>query len=126
MPEARRGEAASRSITNVGWGLLLVWVGTTLLLSWGWGVGLVGAGTIVLALQVWRRYVGATVEGSALLLGVVLLVCGGWTLFDVRIELLPLVCIAAGIALLASPWVSSGPRARGKGRDLEAPSHPRA
>ncbi len=47
MPGARSEvpvESASKDVSRVVWGMLLVWIGATLLLQWTWGVGLLGAG----------------------------------------------------------------------------------
>ena len=49
---------SSKSLDKAGWGLLLIWSGTALLLHFGWGVGLIGAGAIVLAMHGVRRYAG--------------------------------------------------------------------
>jgi hypothetical protein len=130
MPNTPQGisneDASSRSVARAGWGLLLIWIGTVLFLHWGWGLALIGAGTIVLAAQVWRRQLGLKWERSGIIFGLLLLVCGVWTLFDVAVELVPLLCIAGGIALLVSTWAANRARATGRRADLQAASHPRA
>ena len=118
---------SSRSVATAGWGLLLIWIGTALLLRFEWGVGLVGAGTIVLAAQLMRRYLGLAWETFGIVAGVLLVACGVWSLIDVSIRLFPLLCIGAGIALLVSTWVAKRPpHAPGGQGDLPAASHPRA
>jgi hypothetical protein len=129
MPDARpdvSSEWASRSRARTVWGLLLIWTGAALLLHWSWGVGLVGAGAILLAAQAarWRRRL--EVDRFGLVAGFLLVVCGVWNMFDVAIELVPLLCIGAGVVLLISTWTTKGNRrAPGGPADVHAPSHPR-
>jgi hypothetical protein len=129
MPEALQGvkkeDASSRGVERFAWGLLLIWIGAALLLRWGWGVGLVGAGAIVLAAHGWRRYLGLKLDLWGLLFGVMLLICGVWTLLEVSIDLVPVLCIAAGIVLLASTRAASR-TPRGGPADVHAASHHRA
>ena len=111
----------------MGWGVLLIWTGTALLLHSGWGVLLIGAGVIVLATQAARRVLGLPWEWFGGVAGLILVVCGVWNLFDVSVQLLPLLCIAAGIALVGSTWAAKHrPQAPGSHSDLPAAPHPRA
>lgn len=103
-------EAAGGWPANVGWGLLLIWTGAALLLDLGWGMGLLGAGAIVLAMQAVRGYLGLHRDRFGVVAGVLLVVCGVWSLFDVSVPLVPLLAIAAGVALLASSWAARRPR----------------
>jgi hypothetical protein len=109
----------------VAWGFFLLWVGIALLADVGWGAGLVGAAVIVLAAQAYRRHVRVAVDRFSLALGVVFAGVGLWSLlgvrFGVRVELAPLLFIAAGLAVLASAW-----RRHRRVRDVDAPAHPRA
>ncbi len=129
MQEARHEvsgeELFSRKVATAVWGLLLIWIGAALLLHWGWGVGLLGAGAILLVAQAVRRSRRVKVDGFGLAVGVVLVACGIWNLFDVALELAPLLCIGFGIALLVSVWTAKRPRHAGEGRELHS-SHPRA
>lgn len=119
--------ASSRSVVKAGWGLLLIWIGAAMFLNLGWAVGLIGAGTIVLATQAFRRYRGASWDRFGVIAGVLLLVCGVWNAFDVSVRLAPLLCIAAGIALLVSTWLAKRtPRAPAGQTDLHEASHPRS
>jgi hypothetical protein len=119
-------DASSRRVAKVGWGVLLIWTGTVLLLHGGWGVLLIGAGVIVLATQAARMALGLPWERSGGVAGVVLVVCGVWNLFDVSVQLLPLLCIAAGIALLVSTWAAKHrPQASGGNSELPAAPHPK-
>ncbi len=116
----------SRNVARAVWGLLLIWIGAGLLLHWSWGVGLLGAGVILLAAQAVRRSRGVKVEGFGLVVGLLLVVCGIWNMFDVALELAPLLCIGFGIALLVSIWTAKGRRHAAEGPGLHASSHPRA
>ena len=121
----RREDASGKGVERFAWGLLLVWIGAVLSLHWGWKVGLVGAGAIVLAAHGWRRHLGLTFDLWGVLFGVLLLVCGVWTLLEVSIDLLPVLCIAAGVALLVSTRRPSRASPGGPA-DAHAASHPRA
>lgn len=120
--ETTSEDLSSRKVAGVGWGVLLVWIGIVLFLRWGWGLGLVGAGVIVLAAQVWRRRLGLALEGSGLVFGVLLLACGLWTLLALTADVVPVLCVAAGIALLVSTL--TGRRPHGPPTDVHAHSHP--
>ena len=130
MADAREvgsGEGTSRrSLDKVGWGLLLIWTGAALLLHFGWGVGLLGAGAIVLAMQGVRRYVGLHADRLGVVAGALLVVCGIWDLFRVSVQIVPVLCIGAGVALLASSWAAKRHPAAGGRNDVHAASHPRA
>ncbi len=116
----------SKTVARVVWGILLIWVGTALLLHWTWGVGLFGAGAILLAAQAYRRYRRVNIDGFGLVAGFLLVACGVWNMFHLSLEIVPLLCIAAGIAVLVSIWTSRGTRRASEGRpDLHAASHQR-
>jgi len=130
MPDAREvvsSEAtASQRLAKAGWGLLLIWAGAVLLLHLGWGVGLIGAGVIVLALQAIRGYQGLRLDRFGVVAGGLLVVCGVWNLFDVSVQLVPLLCIGAGVVLLVSTWGAKRPPHAPRGpTDLHSASHPR-
>ncbi len=130
MPDARSQVSSgelSNTVARVVWGLLLIWTGAAVLLHWGWGVGLVGAGAILLGAQAFRRSRRVDVDRFGLVAGLLLVVCGVWRMFDVAVELVPLLFIAAGIALLVSTRIARGARgAPGARADLHAPPQARA
>jgi len=109
-PMVPREAAVKRTVDSLGWGLLLVWIGAALLLELGWGAGLIGAGVIVLAARATGRLLGLHGDRFGVVVGVLLVLCGVWNLFDVSIRLVPLLCIGAGIALLLSPWAAKRSR----------------
>ncbi len=116
-------EDSSRRIARVAWGLLLIWTGAVVLLDWGWGVGFVGAGAILLGAQVVRRTLRLKMDGFGLVAGALFVICGAGSLAGVAIDLFPVVCILAGVALLVSSWTARTRHAHG---DLRAPAHPPA
>lgn len=129
MAEVHPGVAteveSSGNVARVVWGLLLIWTGAVVFLHWGWGVGFVGAGAILLGAQAVRRYLRLKVDGFGLTAGALFVICGVGSLFQVAIDLFPLLIIAAGIVLLVSTWTSRARHASGARPDLHAPSHPR-
>ncbi len=120
------GEDRSGSVARAVWGLLMVWIGAVLLFQWGWGIGFVGAGAILLGAQVVRRSLQLRVDGFALVVGAVFVICGAGSLFQVAVDLFPVLCIVAGLALLASIWTARRRQASGEPTDLRAPTQPRA
>ncbi len=119
-------EDLSKSIARVVWGLLLIWTGAVVFLNWGWGVGFVGAGAILLGAQAVRRYLRLKVDGFGLVAGAFFVICGAGSLLKVAIDLFPVFCILAGVALLVSTWTARRRHAHSGEPDLQASSHPRA
>ena len=108
--------ALERRIGTAAWGLLFIWFGIALFGNVGWGVGLVGVGVLTVAVQLARRWRELKVERSSVIVGVMFIVGGIWNLLDIRVEIVPLLCIIAGIALLISATGRGvGPRERGPG-----------
>ena len=89
-------------IDKIGWALFFIWVGTGFLLDLGWGLGLFGIGVIILGGQVARKLFNLRLEGCWVVCGTLFLLGGLWSLFGVTLPLLPILLIAAGIALLIS------------------------
>ena len=119
-------EDSSRRIARVVWGLLLIWTGAVVLLNWGWGVGFLGAGDILLGAQVARRHLRLRIDGFGLVAGALFVICGAGSLFGVAIDLFPVVCILAGVALLVSTWTARTRHAPSGQTHLQPSSHPRA
>jgi hypothetical protein len=102
----------NKKLDAAAWGLFFIWTGTAFLAHVGWGAGLLGVGIITLGAQVARRYFALKLEGFWLAVGFLFVVGGFWKLVNVQLGLLPILCIVAGIALLASIFVG---RARNSG-----------
>lgn len=100
-PVADRSVALQR-LDAVAWGLFFLWVGIALLTNLNWGIGLLGVGVIVLGGQAARKYVHLTLEAFWLVVGVLFVMGGIWELLSVRVGIIPVVCIAAGVLLLVS------------------------
>ncbi len=101
--------ALTKKLEAAGWGVFFIWIGIALLTDVGWGVGLLGVGIIILGGQVSRRYLALKPEGFWVVVGVLFVVGGVWELFNVQVSLVPILCIVAGVALLASA-LGGGPR----------------
>ncbi len=91
-----------KRLDSGGWGLLFIWVGVALAMNVGWGVGLLGVGLIILAVQAARKWQGIVVDRFSLAVGVLLIVGAIWRMLDVSVDLVPLLIIGAGVALLVS------------------------
>jgi hypothetical protein len=91
-----------RKLEAAGWGLFFVWVGTALIMDVGWGAGLIGVGIITLLGQAARRYFGLKTGALPVLVGSFFILGGIWMLLTIPFSLIPVLCVAAGIALLVS------------------------
>ena len=85
-----------------GWGLFFIWIGIALLVNLGWGIGLLGVGILMLGGQLARKCMALRFEAFWALVGALFILGGVWELLSVRISLIPIVCIVAGVALLVS------------------------
>lgn len=98
----RGGHVTAHKLDVLAWSFFFIWIGIALLSSFGWGIGLLGVGIIILGKQVTRKYMAMGFETFSIVCGVLFVLGGVWELFSVRISLVPVVCIAAGLALLLS------------------------
>ena len=96
----RRG--ALERLDSVAWGLFFLWVGVALQTNLSWGIGLLGVGIIVLGAQTARKYMALTLETFWVVVGVLFVMGGIWELLSVRVAMIPVVCITAGVLLLVS------------------------
>jgi hypothetical protein len=94
-----------RKLDAAGWGLFFIWIGIALVAHVGWGAGLLGVGIITLGAQVARKYFGLKLEGFWVAVGFFFVLGGVWELLDVQFGLLPILCIAVGVALFVSTLV---------------------
>lgn len=101
--------ALDRKIDAMAWGLVFVWVGVAMLAHLGWGIGFIGVGAIALGAQAWRRRVRERVDRFSLIVGAFFVLVGIWNLFNVRVDLVPVLFILAGLALLF-PWIRRAAR----------------
>lgn len=100
-------EHSHQQLSAIAWGLLFVWVGVAVLFGVGWGYGLLGVGAIILGSQVAHLMVGEfRLDWFSTIVGLIFLLGGIWTLFSIQVGLVPILCIAAGVALMLSALTS--------------------
>ena len=98
----RAKKRIAKQLDAVGWGLFFIWVGMSLLMDLSWGVGLIGVSAIVLLGQAARRSFGLRLEPFWVVVGVLFLLGGVWELNSIDVDLLPIVLILVGGALIFS------------------------
>ena len=102
----KQEKAANRKITEkldaIGWAMFFIWVGTAFLSKLHIGVGLLGVGAVTLGGQAARKFFHLEAEGFWVVVGLLFVLGGSWELFEIKVELLPILCVAAGFALLVS------------------------
>lgn len=99
---AQGGHALAHKLDALAWSFFFIWIGIALLSNIGWGIGLVGVGIVILGKQATRKYMGLSFETLGVVCGALFVLGGGWELLNVRVSLVPVVCLVAGLALLAS------------------------
>jgi len=90
------------TLSAVGWSLFLVWLGIVLLVEFSMGIVMLGVGGITLGMQMARKYFGMDFERTWITVGLIFTLGGVWEVLDLKLPLIPLVLIAAGIVLLVS------------------------
>jgi hypothetical protein len=105
---ADKRDVADR-LSTAGWGLLFLWLGIVFLTDLREGVALLGIGIIILTVQGIRRSLGLDLEGFWMVVGLVFGLTGVGQLVALQISLLPILLIAAGLALLLSSIRSKHP-----------------
>ena len=91
-----------KKLEAVGWGLFFIWIGIAFLAELGFPVGLFGVGVITLGSQAARKYFNFKLEGFWIVVGLLFIVGGIGELFNIEIDLLPILLIAAGLVILIS------------------------
>lgn len=91
-------------LNAISWGLFFLWAGIAWLAGIGWGVGLLVTGFIILGAQVARKHFDFDVEGFWVAVGILFVLGGVWQWLDVRVALVPILLVLAGIALLLSTF----------------------
>ena len=99
---AAGGHSNAHKLDVLEWSFFFIWIGIALLSNLSWGIGLLGVGIIILGKQATRKYMALKFETFGVVCGVLFVLGGVWELLSVRISLVPVVCIAAGVALLLS------------------------
>lgn len=97
----------NKTLSGVAWGLLFIWVGVATAAQVGWGFGLLGVGVVILGAQVLHVLIGQLrLEWFSTIVGLLFLLGGIWELFSIQVALVPILCIAAGVVLIASALAS--------------------
>ena len=94
-----------KQLNAVSWGVFFLWVGVAWLAGIGWGPGLMVTGLIILGTQAARRSLALGFDAFWTAIGILFVVGGIWAWLDVRVSLVPLLCLLAGIALLGRTLV---------------------
>jgi hypothetical protein len=100
--EASDRIALARKLDIGGWGLIFIWLGVAWLASLSAGVVLVGTAVVVLGVQLVRKAVGLPLQVFSLFVGLCLAVAGIWRLAGLKTDIVPVLLIVAGVALLIS------------------------
>ncbi len=103
--------AKDKQLDNAAWGVFFVWLGVSLLARLPWGVWLLGVGVLILGAQLARRTLGLRHDVFWLIAGA-LFVLGGISKvapFGIHFAIIPVLCIVAGIGLLAKAVTRRAP-----------------
>jgi hypothetical protein len=107
-------QALQKKLDAVGWGLLFIWIGIALFAPVSWGAGLLGVGLIILGIQALRNLFGLKLEGFWVVAGLFFVLGGVWELFQIQLDLMPILCIVTGVALLGSVLVGKAKNQTGE------------
>ena len=101
-------------VDTIGWGLLFVAIGVVSLMpampDGGW---LVAAGLVMLGASATRRWLRLAVRGVTVVVGIVALAAGMFTVAGLATEVGPLVLIVLGLTLVAGALYRTQPREAG-------------
>jgi len=96
----RKQNDLENKMATLGWGVGFVWVGVAILSGLSTGIGLLGVGLITLGTQAMRRFSGLAFESLWVVIGILFTLGGLWKIYQVKVELLSTVLLAAGFLLL--------------------------
>jgi hypothetical protein len=105
--QKRTKKRIAMRLEAAGWGLFFIWVGLSFLIDLSWGLGLLGVSAIVLLGQAARRSFGLRLELFWVVVGVLFFLGGVWELNGIDADLLPILLILAGGALMLSVFSRS-------------------
>ena len=89
-------------LSSTGWALFFIWIGIAFIAKFTIGIGMLGIGIITLGIQAARKSYNLKVEGFWLIIGLLFVLGGAGKAFEVKIPIVPIVFILAGLALLYS------------------------
>ena len=89
-------------LSGVGWALFFIWIGLSFLANFGAAISMLGIGVIILGMQLIRKFMSLDFEGFWLVIGLLFVLGGLGRVLEVRIPIIPIVLILAGIVMLYS------------------------
>ena len=98
-----------KKLDIIGWGLFFIWVGIAFPIDFGFAFGLVGVGVITLGMQAYRKYLNLKLEGFWVFAGLLFFLGGIWELFAIKLHLVPVLIILAGVIMLVSAFRTMRP-----------------
>lgn len=111
-----RGSAAAAlgdRVDTLGWGLLFVVVGViSLIPAMPDGAWLIGAGLVILIFGGGRALLGLPIRGTAVVVGIVALSAGVFTVLRLDEAIGPVVLVVLGLSVIVGSLVRSGEPAR--------------
>ncbi len=105
-------DTPDQRLETLGWGVLLVVVGTIWLMPEKWtppGTWLIAAGLILLGLNGIRYFKGISMSAFSLVAGAIALAAGLGALFGLDLPLFAIALIVTGACILLKPWVPTRP-----------------
>ncbi len=94
--------ALAKKLDVTGWGLFFIWIGIAFLANFGFAIGLLGVGVITLGGQIARKYFNLKAEGFWIVVGLLFVISGIWELLQIKLSLVPILIIVAGVVMLIS------------------------
>lgn len=95
----------SKAIDKAGWGLILIWIGISVLANVGWGMGMLGMGVIVLGGQCVRVFYNQRRDWFGIIVGICFSLVGIKEILSVRFgdgNIVPILSIILGSAFLVA------------------------
>ncbi|MCP4304522.1 MAG: hypothetical protein GY788_06520 [bacterium] len=90
----------SSNMDCIGWGLLFIWLGVSLLLNLGWPAVMIGFAAVVLGMQAARYFNGLSIDTFWIVVGLVFAGAGFWEIRSGDSALPSIALIAGGVILL--------------------------
>jgi hypothetical protein len=104
MQDKRMNDRATRAvkIDAAGWGLFSLWMGTAMLAHFSAGTTLLGTGIIIIGTQVMVKYAEQKLNAFGIAAGLLITAAGACNLLAIKVDLLPILCLAAGASFMIS------------------------
>ena len=93
-----------KTLEVTAWGLFFIWVGIAYLAKMSFAIGLLGVGVITLGAQITRKYLKLKAERFWIIVGLLLVISGLWELFKLKLQLVPILIIIAGLVMLITAF----------------------